>query len=310
MAKVLVLGANGFLGSNIVKDLLKRNFNVRAFCSSKEIHLNNLEPILDSIEVHKGDFLNLNDLDKALKDIDYVFHMVSLSTPASSAQNYLFDITENVVPTVKFLELCVTHKIKKVIFPSSGGAIYGDHNIEKYNEETITDPISPYGISKLTIEKYLNYFYKFHDLDYLALRISNPYGVGQSIHGSQGLISIALNLIKEKQPITIYGDGSNVRDYIYISDMSNFICNIFDKNTKQKIYNVGFGEGYSINQILSAMKDVTQAPNIEVNYQPERKFDVEKVVLDISRIKDEFGFKPTTTLKEGLLKTWKYIQNG
>lgn len=307
--KLLILGADGFIGSNLAKSLHKeRKYKIFAFDLFKDGISRNLDCFDDDFIMIQGNFLNKEDLKKALKGIDYVFHFISLTTPGSSMNEPLIEIDTNIKGTISLLELCVKEKIKRIIFASSGGAIYGDQNKNIYNENDNTEPISPYAISKLAIEKYLRYFKKHSGLDYLILRYSNPYGPGQNIIGSQGIIPIFLNLIKQKKPITIFGDGKNLRDYIYIDDLVNITKMIFYRKVGYPIYNVGSGEKYTINGIVRIIEKVT-GNKIEIKKLQERDVDVKRISLNIERVKKETAYAKFIPLEEGIKRTWKWLAN-
>lgn len=309
LRKILVLGADGFIGSNLVKSLHKEGkYKIFAFDLFKDGISRNLDCFDDNLIMIQGNFLNREDLKKSLKGVDYVFHFISLTTPGSSMDDPLIEIDANIRGTVSLFELCVENKVKRIVFASSGGAIYGDQNKKIYDENDRTDPISPYAISKLTIEKFLKYFKKHFGLDYLILRYSNPYGPGQNVVGSQGIISIFLNLVKQNKPITIFGDGENIRDYIYIDDLVNITKRIFDKKTRYSIYNVGSGKNFKIKEIVEAIKKVT-GKKIKVNKLPKRDIDVRKISLNIKRIKKEAAYKNFYSLENGIEKSWKWIKN-
>ena len=304
--KILVLGADGFIGSNLVRSLLKDGHVIRAFDLFKDGQSRNLQDIEDKIEIFAGNFLNNDDIKRALDNIDYIFHFISLTTPGSSMNDPLIDVDTNIRGTISLLDECVNAGVKRVIFASSGGAIYGDQGKESYNEYDNTNPVSPYAISKLTIEKYLEYYSLHRGLDYLILRYANPYGVGQNVVGSQGIIPIFLNLVKQNKKITIFGDGENVRDYIYIDDAIELTRLIFNKDTKYKIYNIGSGVGASINNVVDILETVV-GKKIDVEMQSARDIDVRKIVLDIDRISNEVVYKKKTTLSEGIRKTWGWL---
>ncbi len=308
MKKILILGADGFLGSNLVFALLKDKKNeVRAFDLFKDGASQNLELVRKKIEIFQGNFLNKDDLRKALQGIDYVFHFVSFTTPGSSMSDPLIDIDTNLRGTINLLEECVKAKVKKIIYPSSGGAIYGDQKKKKYSEEDALCPISPYAISKMAIEKYLEYYRIAKGLDYLIARISNPYGPHQNVIGNQGIIPIFLNLIKNNQPISIFGDGQNIRDYIFVDDAIDNLVNLsFRSKNKYRVYNIGSGEGVSINELIETIKKITRK-RIKTNRLSQRKADVRSIVLDVARIQEELGFGPKITLEQGIKKTWEWI---
>jgi UDP-glucose 4-epimerase len=306
MSNCLVLGADGFIGSHLVDRLAEQGHNVRAVDRFKGGVGFNLTGDRPNVQLVTGDFLNRDDLDAALENIEYVFHFVSTTTPATSAKDPMIDIDTNIRGSVQLFELCVQHNIKRVIYPSSGGAIYGQDLPRPITENDLTEPVSPYAIGKLAIEGYLRYFQETHNLDYLALRISNPYGVRQNLTGNQGVIPIFLNLIHQGLPINVFGDGSMVRDYIYISDLIDMAVRIFDQPTKYHTYNLGTGEGLPLKGLIEAMEATAHKP-VKVNYLPSRPTDIEHVLLDISRYREEFGDPKLISLPDGIAKTWAYV---
>src|SRR5438270_6907987 len=189
MSKCLVLGANGFIGSHLVDSLVKQGYTIRAFDRFGDRPTNFLSS--DNVETYTGDFLNRADLADALKDTDFVFHLVSTTTPATAENDPLVDIDTNVHNTIQLLEECVEAKIKRIFFASTGGAVYGDIDTsEPIDECTNPQPVSPYAIGKLTIEHYLRYFNRKFGLQTLTFRISNPYGERHSPINRQGVIPI------------------------------------------------------------------------------------------------------------------------
>lgn len=305
---ILILGADGFLGSNLAKSLLKdEKYKIRAFDLFKDGTNRNLAGFEKQLEIFPGNFLNRADLKKALEGIDFVFHYISLTTPGSSMKDPLIDVDTNVRGTIILLEECIKAKVKKVVFPSSGGAIYGNQEKKKLSEDDPQNPISPYAISKLAIEKYLEYYRLNFGLDYLILRYSNPYGPGQNIVGSQGIIPIFLNLVKQGKPITIFGDGENMRDYIFIDDAIEATKKIaFKGNTKFRIYNVGKGDGTTINEVVDAIGKST-GRKIGIKKTPARSVDVRRIVLDISRAAKEIKYSRGVDLDDGIKRTWNWI---
>ncbi len=306
--KSLIIGGGGFLGSHLVDSLIEQGHEVTVFDRFINGPERNLKHLEGKIPFLSGNFLDLEDISRATTDVDFVFNMVSFSTPASSLENPRLDLETNIMGMINLLNLCVEKKIKKIFFPSSGGTIYGNSNKSNSREDDPTNPICPYGISKLVIEKYLEYYHRLHNLDYLVFRISNPYGERQSLNRDQGVIPIFMNLIKEKKSITVFGDGKNIRDYIYVKEVTELIAKTIIMDNKSKIYNVGSGRGYSLNELIDNMKIIC-GYDFEINYQPERKSDVRRAVLDISRAQNELNFKPKISLQEGLSKIWQDICN-
>ncbi len=307
MGKYLVLGANGFIGSHLVDRLVEEGYEVRAFgrFQSGETKFN-MHP---NVELFTGDYLNRSDLEAALKGVDFVFHFISTTTPATSDNDPLIDIETNIRTSVELFQLCVQEGIKRVIYASSGGAIYGgDELVEAYSETDPTLPISPYAIGKLTIENYLRYFHVKHGLKYTAFRMANPYGERQPFWRKQGVVPIFLEKVYKDEPLTILGDGSMVRDYIYVKDLVNMIVATLSKEPQYQVYNLGSGRGYSVNELIDSIRKVTKK-SIELHTQPAPSTFVHKSILNTDRFTKEFHIRPETSIEEGVRATYVYIQN-
>jgi len=226
---------------------------------------------------------------------------------AASTNDPFIDIDPNVRSTVELLELCVEHGVKKVIYPSSGGTVYGDVDSDMINEATVPAPRSPYGIGKITTEHYLRYFKFTHGLDYMIYRIANPYGPGQNIYGKQGVIPIFMHKFLVKEPVVVYGDGSMIRDYIYIDDLVKMMVGTYYRDNHYDEYNIGSGSGTTINDLLNEVEKCTSYGVGRDTIETPPTF-VNKSVLDISRFVQEFDIKPTTSLEEGIKRTWDYVK--
>lgn len=304
MPKCLVLGANGFLGSHLVDSLVSRGLHVRTFerISSKPAYEHH-----PNIEQFKGDFLNKADLDEALDGIDYVYHFISTTTPVTAENDPSFDIDTNVRGSVALFEACVKKSVKRVFFASTGGAIYGENNVQPYTETSLTQPVSPYAIGKLSIEGYLRYFRRKHGLHSTVFRISNPYGERQSLGSKQGVIPIFLENIYRGRPITVYGDGSMIRDYVYVKDLTRAIASVAQSDFEYEVYNVGSATEVSVNELIAIAKRVT-GKEVNVEHIPAPSTFVQSVVLDDSRFVDEFSPFTTTELEDGMKQTYEHIK--
>jgi UDP-glucose 4-epimerase len=304
MAKCLVLGANGFIGSHLVDELAYSGHEIKAFdrFTDNDYRFNKA----DRIEIVAGDFLNRHDLAQALKGVDYVFHFISTTTPASAEDDPLIDIGTNIQMSVELFQECVNAGVKKVIFASTGGAIYGENSSEHVSEGTTPLPVSPYAIGKLTIEHYLRYFDRKFGLKGLVFRISNPYGERQSLISRQGVIPIFLNHIAQGEPLTVLGDGSMIRDYIYVKDVAKMIAQSFE-SAKNDMYNIGSGHGLSVNDLVDTMRGIT-GQEIHVEHAEKPATYVDKIVLDVNSFEQEFPGVPKTNIKEGMQATWQYVQ--
>lgn len=309
MARCLVLGANGFIGSHIVDALASRGHFVRCFDRYKSNTINFEQSEGRNIERYHGDFLSTMSLEKALEDIEYVLHFISTTNPIISEKEPRLDIETNIKCSVELFDLCVKKKVRRIVFASTGGAIYGEHpEIEgPLSEDVATRPFSPYAIGKLTIENYLRFFGRKYGLDHLILRISNPYGPRQNTLSGQGVIATFLEHAKNDTPITVYGDGSMIRDYVYIEDVVKATCTIFDKEKKHSVYNIGSGVGHTILEVASAIEAVT-GKNLQKVFVKSPTSFVKNVVLDTKRLETEFHVQCDTTLETGIQNTWKKIQ--
>ncbi|HSX06265.1 MAG TPA: NAD-dependent epimerase/dehydratase family protein [Candidatus Saccharimonadia bacterium] len=305
MAKCLVLGANGFIGSHLVDSLIEKGHSIRAFDRFGDSRRRFNDH--DHIEVVDGNFLNRDDLKNALNGVEYVFHFISTTTPITAENDPVTDITTNISMSVELLQECVAANVQRVIFASTGGAIYGEYTDGRLlSEDTMPLPISPYAIGKLTIENYLRYFRVKHGLDSITVRISNPYGERQPVGRKQGVIPIFLERIYDDQPVTVLGDGSMVRDYVYVKDVANIIAQIFDKDHRQGVYNLGSGKGESINELVDAMQQLTGKTVMRETLPVPSTF-VKRVVLDTTALQRDFSVAAQTRLADGLKKTWQYI---
>lgn len=307
MARCLVVGGNGFIGSHLSERLLREGYEVAVLDRFKS-GVNNLWEISGQIEIFRGSYLDQELLRTAMKGMDYVFHYASSTTPATSIADPVYEIESNLLGSVRLLQIARDEGVKKVIFPSSGGTIYGEPKRLPVREEDCALPSNPYAISKWAVERYLHHFHELYGLDYLILRYSNPYGERQSPYGKQGVIPIFLNRIKHNQRPVIYGDGSMVRDYIYINDIIEATSILFERVIKDKVFNVGSGIGVSLNEIIKTMYSILGEeirPIYEIN---SSRTYVTSIVLDIAKIETKTGWKPSTSIEEGIRKTWIWIK--
>lgn len=303
--KVIIYGGAGFIGSHMAEDLLLNNMDVTVFdklnASKKNVH-----HILNKIDFIEGDFNNKVDIKNSLKNKNYVVHLVSSTLPADSNLNPFYDVESNLISSLNLFEECVRQKIKKIIFISSGGTIYGDPVKLPIDENHPTNPTCSYGIIKLTIEKYLDLYRDLKGLDYTVLRFSNPFGERQNPNLSQGLIAKLLHKIKNNIPIEIWGDGKIIRDYFYIKDGVKAVNKAIHARTKNKIFNISSGKGHSINKILDKFRKILKL-DFEVRYLPARSFDVNTNILDNRLAAKYLKWKPETNFNDGLKNTWRYI---
>lgn len=300
----MVLGGSGFIGVHLAGRLLEGGHSVTVYDRSP----NRFGASPRGIEYVQGELGNYGLVSEVVEGVDVVFHLVSTTLPKTSNDDPIYDVRSNLVDTLQLLEACVKTDVGKVIFASSGGTAYGVPQVVPISEEHPTNPITSYGIVKLAIEKYLGLFSHLHGLDYTALRISNPYGAYQNPVGQQGAVTVFLDRIHKGETIPIWGDGGVVRDYLYVADLVDALEAVAETETRRKVLNIGSGQGTSLNELLALMADVTgETP--AVDYQPGRPLDAPSNVLDISRAREELGWSPSTSLEDGVARTWDWVRS-
>lgn len=304
--KALVIGGGGFIGSHLVTALLAQNAQVRVL-ERPYRERSRVLPVHPALEWLEGDFGNTQDLIRALNGVDVVYHLVSTTQPQSSNDDPAFDVTSNLLGTLNLLEQMRSMKTAKLVFVSSGGTVYGKPLQTPIPETHPTEPTCSYGIVKLAIEKYLALYHLLHGLDYRVLRVANPYGPGQEANRAQGVVGTFLSRVVHDQPIEVWGDGSVVRDYLYISDTVAAMLRAAEYPGEERIFNIGSGNGHSVREIIAAVERVT-GKKAKASYTAARKFDVPVSVLDIARAKDALGWRPAVNLDEGLRHTLAHIQ--
>jgi UDP-glucose 4-epimerase len=303
--KILVTGGAGFIGSHLVDRLIKENHQVIVVDNLSTGKKENLNP--------KAQFYQLDILDPKLSEVfqkekpEVVFHYAAQIDVRKSVKNPLEDAKINILGSLNLLENCKRFKVKKFIFASSGGAIYGQADIVPTPESYPAWPLSPYGVAKLTIEKYLNYYYKVFGLPYTSLRLANVYGPRQNPEGEAGVVAIFCHkLLKGEQPV-INGDGTQTRDYVFVDDVVEANLLALEKD-KVDIFNVGTAKETSVNEIFQRLKRITGA-GIEGIHGPAKQGEQKRSCLDFSKIKKELDWQPNYSLEQGLEKTVNYFKS-
>lgn len=300
--RCLVLGGSGFIGSHLTEALANAGYWVRSFDTRPQP----IEyPASDRIEHVTGDFRDSKQVSRALAGCDYVFHLVSTTLPKTSNDDPLSDVSDNLLPTVSLLDQAVAQGVKKILFLSSGGTIYGVPKTLPIAEDHAKQPLNSYGIVKLTIEHYLRLYHVLHGLNYQVLRLSNPFGERQAIVASQGAIAVFMGKALKGEALEVWGDGGVIRDYIYISDVIDALLLALAYDGAHREINIGSGQGLSINQVIEAISRTT-GKNIDKRHLPQRSFDVPASVLCIKMAKSELNWQPRVSFEEGLqrVETW------
>jgi UDP-glucose 4-epimerase len=303
--RALVLGGGGFIGSHLVTALLAQGASVRVLERPYRTRMPSI-PNHPMLEWQEGDFGNVQDIHRALDNVDVVFHLVSTTQPKSSNDDPSFDVESNLSATLRLLDQLRGSKTR-LIFASSGGTVYGTPLHTPIPETHPTEPTCSYGIVKLAIEKYLALYQLLHSLDYRVLRVANPYGPGQETNHAQGVVGTFLSRVVHDQPIEVWGDGSVVRDYLYISDTVSALLRAAEYRGTERVFNIGSGGGHSVREIIAAVEQVT-GKKAQASYTAARKFDVPVSVLDITRASKELGWRPEVDLNEGLRLTHEHLK--
>lgn len=304
--RCLVLGAAGFMGTHLCNALIAEGYRVRAFDRPVAPELT-AERSRGPVQWVYGDFSNRHDVTDAMAGCGAIFHLISTTLPKTSNDNPIYDIETNLIATVGLLEAARTAGVARIVFASSGGTVYGRPATIPIPEAHPTDPICSYGITKLAIEKYLRLYQQLHGLEYVALRVANPFGEGQRPDAAQGAIAVFLNRALNQEPIEIWGDGSVVRDYVYIHDVVEAFVRALEYRGEQRTINIGAGCGHSLNDVLATMEHVLARP-VARKYLPARPFDVPVNVLDSSQAKATLGWEARTSLVDGLMRTLEWLK--
>ncbi|MGI9319112.1 MAG: NAD-dependent epimerase/dehydratase family protein [bacterium] len=294
----LVLGGAGFIGTALVRKLLDANRRVRVFARHGALIPNELRD-RENLEWFTGDFQNQVDLSKALAGVESVTHLITTAVPESANNDKVYDVTSNIIGTIKLLDLMVALGVKKIVFVSSGGTVYGPSIESPITESHPTNPIVAYGVSKLAIEKYLLLYKQLHGLEPIILRVANAFGEGQPLNRSQGAVGVFFQKALNNDQVEIWGDGSITRDYIYVGDIADALIAALAYEGNENIFNIGMGLGTTLIQLVSQIEDITQR-QLRVQFHDARPFDVPTNVLDISRARTALRWEPQTTMLEGL----------
>jgi len=303
MSKILVTGGAGFVGSHVVDLLIKNNHDVIIIDNLATGKIENINPRAKFYQEDLNNHQKIKEIfDKENPEI--IYHLAAQIDIRKSVEDPVNDAQINILSTLNLLESSIKNNIRHFIFSSSGGAIYGDTKNIPTSEEQKEQPISPYGCAKLTIEKYLNYYNKVHDLKYTILRYSNVYGPRQNPNGEAGVISIFLmNMLNKKNP-RIFG-GTQTRDFVYVNDVAKANILVLDDD-ETNTYNIGTGKETDIIEIFSRLNKYFKN-NFEPIYETMKQGEQKKSCLDFSRINQKLKWRPQIELDEGLDKTYVWF---
>ncbi len=303
--KILVTGGAGFIGSWIADTFIVEGHEVVIL---DDLSTGREENISKGAQFIKCDIRDLDSVDQIISDFkpDVIDHHAAQIDVRKSVDNPMHDAGINIIGTLNLVESSLKHGVKKFIFASTGGAIYGEPEIIPADESTDPYPISPYGTSKYAIEKYLGYYNYVHGFDYVALRYANVYGPRQNPHGEAGVIAIFCSRILLGSACTIFGDGGQTRDYVYVEDVAK--ANLLSLSAPVGSYNIGTGLETSVNDLISELKK-SSGTDFEVQYGEERPGEVQSISLETSLAEKTLGWKPNVDLAEGIQKTWDWFNS-
>jgi len=304
MSKILVTGGAGFIGSNLVDELVKRGNKVS---------------VIDNLSTGKKEYLNpkakfykidicspgINKIFKH-KKFDYVFHLAAQIDVRQSVANPEFDNQVNAIGSYRIFKNCGINKVKKVVFISTGGALYGDC-LKPATEETLIQPLSPYAIHKYAAERYLELCKDLYGLNYSVLRLANVYGPRQYSGGECGVVGVFTYNVAMGKTSALWGDGSKTRDFVYVADVIS-ACFKAMSAKQVGVFNIGNGEEISILQIIDAIKKAA-GKKFVYKKEPDRPGEVERSALNSQKAKKILGWQPQTKLEQGIKKTVNWVIN-
>ncbi|HRW34724.1 MAG TPA: NAD-dependent epimerase/dehydratase family protein [Thermotogota bacterium] len=306
MDTALVTGGAGFIGSYVVDSLILRGMNV--------VVIDNLSTGQKSNILHK-DIVFIEDDITSKDKVDhlfelhkphFIFHLAAQISVSKSVREPLFDAQSNIMGTLNLLDAAVKYKTEKIVFSSTGGAMYGENPQEiPTTERSPEKPSTPYGIAKLATERYLEFYYKEYGLRYTSLRYANVYGPRQNPHGEAGVVAIFTENMIKGNTVTINGDGQYIRDYVYVEDVAN--ANMLAmENGKEDVYNIGTGIGTSVLELFNLSKHINQY-SLEPQFGTERPGDLRKSILSSKKAEQELNWMSHFSLEKGLIQTHDYF---
>lgn len=303
--KTLIIGGTGYIGSYLVPMLASTGRKVTTLSRSSNSH----DASSGNITHLTGDFSDTKLIEALVAEHDDIIHLAYATVPNTSFDDPLSDLLHNLPPTLQLYSE-VAKRGRRLILLSSGGTVYGNAAHLPIDENHPTNPISPYGVTKLTLEKYAYLFATTHGLKFICVRPANAYGEGQRPFKGQGFISTALTSVLNSKTIDMYGEQGTIRDYIHVRDVAAGICSLLERGQLNETYNIGSGVGRSNLDIVDMIRNLMQPLGFEVRVKnlPARLFDVKANVLNSSKITTHTGWMPEITLEDGLQKTLNWLK--
>ena len=302
--KILVTGGAGFIGSNVVDALVKCGHEVTVLDNLSTGKEENINP---EVKFYNIDLLDIESLEFVFREFkpDVVNHHAAQIDVRKSVEDPAFDAETNIIGSINLFELSINYGVRRIIFSSTGGALYGELENLPADEDTPIEPLSPYGVAKYCTENYLNYFKRLYGIERVILRYANVYGPRQDPLGEAGVVAIFTGKILKGETPVIYGDGTQTRDYIYIEDVVE--ANVLALNGKEGVYNIGTGKETSVNELINVFSNVL-GKEIKPEYVLPRIGEVHRISLDADMAKKELGFVPKSSIEEGIRKTIEWYR--
>lgn len=304
--KVLIFGGGGFIGSTIADRLLAEGHSLRIF-ERPRVQAYRKFNATEPVEWVTGDLSSSHDVSDVVQGVDAVLHLVSTTLPKNSNDDPIYDVQSNVVSSLHILNAMVAHKVRSIVFISSGGTVYGSPHYLPVDERHPTNPIVSYGITKLAIEKYMQVYERLHNIKAITLRVANPYGERQRIETAQGAVGVFLHHALKGIPLEIWGDGSITRDYIHVSDVAEAFVQALHYTGTQRVFNIGSGVGTSLNTLIDEIEKMLGRV-IEKRYLSGRQFDVPANVLCNNLAQAELNWIPMVSMPIGIARTFHWMR--
>ncbi len=304
--KIMVTGGAGFIGSHVVDTFLANDYEVVVVDDLSTGRLSNLNPAATFYQID----IRSPELEEIFKEEepDFIDHHAAQMDVRRSVDDPLFDADVNVLGSIKLIELARKHQVKRFIYISTGGAVYGEPEYLPCDEAHPINPICPYGASKHTVEHYLYMYQELYDLDYVVLRYPNVYGPRQDPHGEAGVVAIFTGQMLKGEQVVINGDGKQERDFVYVEDCARANLLALTAENPNTIFNLGYGYGTSINDIYSNLKAATDY-KMSAIHGPEKAGETQRIYLEASKARQELDWAPTVGLGDGLRNTVDYFRS-
>ncbi len=306
MLSCLVVGGGGFIGGHLVRTLLKRKDRKITVLGRSPAPRCDLPSDVNYVQLpHQNPLDTLRSL---LDGTDEVVDLAHATVPKTSFDDPVRDVLQNMPFTVSLIKLAAERGLRRFVFVSSGGTVYGNPHYLPIDESHPTNPVSPYGITKLAAEKYGFMYHALEGLPFIAVRPGNPYGPQQLGKLGQGFVAAALNAAIEGVPVRIFGERGTIRDYIYIDDLVRGIRDVLDAGEPGDVYNIGSGQGLDNRQVVDQIMQCIRADNLSlaVVHEAPRLFDVDANVLSTGRLYYKTGWRPSVGFAEGIERTWQW----